>query len=98
MRSWRFSDAAISVSEDEVRIENNLPDTKKKDVRWLLEAFLALNDDLAKYSVIEFSDIFTVGMRQAVEKLVRHACESCGCVTQTELDLIVHRRTHAGHI
>lgn len=90
--------ASISANDDELTLESKLMNVKHKDVKRLLEAFLASNDDLAEYSVIEFDDVFTIGIMQPTVKLLRHACEMCGCITRTEDDLIVHRRTHAGYI
>jgi hypothetical protein len=90
--------ATISVSNDELSIEDKLIDVNTKDIHRLLEAFLASNHDLHEYSVTEFNDIFTVGIKQPTVTFLRHACEMCGCITRTEDDLIVHRRLHAGFI
>jgi len=98
LRSRRFSSASISIKNDEVTIENHLSDVKKIDVRRHLEGFLASSGDLAAYSIIEFNGIFTIGIMQPTEKLLRHACEMCGCIARTEYDLIIHKRLHAGYI
>lgn len=97
-KSKWLQSATISVNNDELSIEDRLNSIKTKDVQRLLEAFLALNDDLDEYSVTEFNDIFTVGIMQPTVTLLRHACEMCGCITKTEDDLIIHRRLHAGFI
>ena len=90
--------ATISVNNDEITIEGRPISVKRQDIRRLLEAFLASNDDLKEYSVTEYNDLYIVGIMQPTEKLLRHACDMCGCITKTEDDLIVHRRLHAGYI
>jgi hypothetical protein len=89
---------SISTNNDELSIEDRLMGVKRNDVKRLLEAFLASNADLKEYSVTEFNGIFIVGIMQPTVKLLRHACEMCGCITRTEDDLIIHRRLHAGYI
>jgi hypothetical protein len=88
--------ATFSVNSDEVMIEDGFG-VKTKDVRRLLEAFIASNNDLDKYSIIEINGVFTIGIVQPIVKLLRHACEMCGCITATEVELIDHRQTHFAH-
>jgi hypothetical protein len=93
---WVHS-ASVTTSNDEVVIDSKRTGVKKKEVKTLIEAFLASSDDLKEYSVIEIYDNFIVGILQPTEKLLRHACDMCGCITDTEVELIIHRQTHAGH-
>jgi hypothetical protein len=93
-KSKWLKSASFSVNTDELMIYDKQMAVKHKDVKRLLEAFMASNNDLAQYSAIEFSDTFTVGIIQPTVKLLRHACEMCGCITASEVELIAHRRTH----
>jgi hypothetical protein len=52
--------AAVAINNDQITIESGLPVLKKSDVRWLVEAYLALNEDIKKYSITESGKILTI--------------------------------------
>jgi hypothetical protein len=56
---WMYV-AAVAINNDQIMIESGLPVLKKSDVRWLVEAYLALNEDVKKYSITESGKILTI--------------------------------------
>jgi len=52
--------AAVDIKDDQITIESGLPVLKKSDVRWLIEAYLALNESGKKYSISESGELLTV--------------------------------------
>lgn len=80
----------ISLEEDEITIT---PSIKNDAIRKSLDEFVKSNPDLASYSVIEFGDIFTVGIPQSLDKVIL-SCEICGYLARHEDELNIHKRTH----
>jgi hypothetical protein len=56
---WMYV-AAVAINNDQIMIESGLPVLKKSDMRWLVEAYLALNEDVKKYSITESGKILTI--------------------------------------
>src|SRR5262245_53549389 len=84
----RFPSAPISLEEDEITIQLDNGEIQKS-----LEEFVGSNPDLAGYSVIGSGDIFTVGIRQSLDKVILQ-CEMCGYLAKDEDEMMIHRRLH----
>ncbi len=94
LRSKTSPDASISIVNDEIMIQDPQSTLQDKDVRKLLDDFLASNNHPAGYSITQFGEIFTVGIPQSIDKLVI-SCEICGYLAHDEDELMIHKRTHA---
>jgi hypothetical protein len=81
----------ILLGGDEILIMNKELGIKKKDARKVLSKFLSSNQELADYSVIEFEDVFTVGILQDLDKII-FSCDMCGYICRHEEELIMHKR------
>jgi hypothetical protein len=85
---------SLSIEKDEVSIRSEKSIINHSEVRKYLDDFIKSNPDLHGYSITEFENVFTIGVRQNLDKAI-HSCEMCGYLTLSEGDLINHKRIHA---
>jgi hypothetical protein len=83
----------ISLKEDEITIKHKELGIKNDAVRKSLDRFVESSPDLTGYSITEFGDIFTIGVRQSLDKVIL-SCEMCGYLARHEDELSIHKRTH----
>jgi|GEM_PF-1840729 len=92
--SMKSANASITIENDEIYVDNKQSNIKSEDVRDLLESFLTTNDDLADYAQTRLADLFTIGVKQNIDKLLI-SCEICGYLAHNDDELIIHKRAHA---
>jgi hypothetical protein len=91
----KFSSAPydlILLKDDEITIQKELG-LDNDAIQKFLDEFVGSDPNLARYSVTEFGDIFTVGIKQSLDKVVP-SCEMCGYLASDEDELNIHKRTH----
>ena len=84
----------ISLSEDEVEIVLEKLGVSRDYIREQLHEFIRTDSELADfYSIIEFDDVFVVGILKRLDEMIVN-CEMCGYIASSEEDLNIHKRTH----
>jgi hypothetical protein len=83
----------ISHNADEIEIRNEEVKMERSSIREAVDDFVSSDSGLAGYSVTEFGDIPTIGIRQSLSSVVL-ACEMCGYIAAHEDDLRIHKMTH----
>jgi len=63
------SHAIFSIENDEIAIANGQSPINNRNVRRLLEGFLASNDDLDDYSLTNIGELFTIGILRKMHDL-----------------------------
>ena len=81
----------MSLNEAEITVKSKTLPIKNNEVKETLSKFQASNPDLAEYSVMQFGNVFTIGIPQSADKLV-FSCELCGYLTRDEEDLTYHKK------
>lgn len=56
---WMYV-ASVAINNDQIMIDSGLSVLRKSDVQWLVEAYLALNEGLKKYSITESGKTLTI--------------------------------------
>jgi hypothetical protein len=84
----------VLLSEDELEIVVEKLEDAKDEIRKLLNEHINSNPELADYySIIEFNDMFIVGIPKRLDEMTVN-CEMCGYIASSEEDLNIHKRTH----
>ena len=78
---------------DEIEIRDKEANVRKDNVRQALNDFLASDSSLSRYSITEFDDILTIGIKKTLDSIVV-TCEICSYIAADEDDLSIHRMTH----
>ena len=84
----------ISLSEDQIEIVLEELGVSRDYIREQLHEFIRTDSELADfYSIIEFDDVFVVGILKRLDEMIVN-CEMCGYIASSEEDLNIHKRTH----
>ena len=84
----------ISLSEDQIEIVLEKLGVSRDYIREQLYEFIRTDPELADfYSIIEFDDVFVVGILKRLDEMIVN-CEMCGYIASSEEDLNIHKRTH----
>ncbi|HKH85076.1 MAG TPA: C2H2-type zinc finger protein [Nitrososphaera sp.] len=84
----------ISLSEDQIEIVLEELGVSRDYIREQLHEFIRTDPELADfYSIIEFDDVFVVGILKRLDEMIVN-CEMCGYIASSEEDLNIHKRTH----
>jgi hypothetical protein len=84
----------ISLSEDQIEIVLEKLGVSRDYIREQLHEFIRTDPELADfYSIIEFDDVFVVGILKRLDEMIVN-CEMCGYIASSEEDLNIHKRTH----
>jgi hypothetical protein len=84
----------ISLSEDQIEIVLEKLGVSRDYIREQLHEFIRADPELADfYSIIEFDDVFVVGILKRLDEMIVN-CEMCGYIASSEEDLNIHKRTH----
>jgi len=84
----------ISLSEDQIEIVLEKLGVSRDYLREQLHEFIRTDPELADfYSIIEFDDVFVVGILKRLDEMIVN-CEMCGYIASSEEDLNIHKRTH----
>ena len=84
----------ISLSKDQIEIVLEKLGVSRDYIREQLHEFIRTDPELADfYSIIEFDDVFVVGILKRLDEMIVN-CEMCGYIASSEEDLNIHKRTH----
>jgi hypothetical protein len=84
----------ISLSEDQIEIVLEKLGVSRDYIREQLHEFIRTDPELADfYSIIEFDDVFVVGILKRLDEMIVN-CGMCGYIASSEEDLNIHKRTH----
>ena len=84
----------ISLSEDQIEMVLEKLGVSRDYIREQLHEFIRTDPELADfYSIIEFDDVFVVGILKRLDEMIVN-CEMCGYIASSEEDLNIHKRTH----
>ena len=81
---------------DEISVwfENNNKRTGKRVILDILRNYLD-SHNLTRYQIMELENILTVGIPKRIDEIsTLLMCEICGWRVNTEVELLIHRRTH----
>lgn len=91
----RVDSEFISLTEDEIQIDQK-SQLSKKAIRIVLESFIRSHSERMKgYEIVESGDVFIVAVvinPWRVNELL--TCEFCGYFTPYEEDLFIHKKMH----